>query len=377
MKVFYVPEDTLRRLKTFLNSPESEGLPEYSFTERWRNDHERVNLDIDHSKVVLARKGEYYYPAADTTEKRKLSPASNVIQEILSVVQNSRRYLSTLRSRIKGKLGRTLINWLRLDYRAAYMDFGIAFDAVMNHRPEAEVRISPHRINFLDLRKYQAVIPSTEAIKRNYSEIVGLEFTSPVNYAYYDYNILVGLTKIDGVETILEIGPGNGNLASLFHASFKKRFIMIDLPKPLCQLAALLSSLFPEAKIVLPQEASMAWPRYADFVFLTPGQIHLIPDNSVELAINTKSFEGMTHMQIVEYFALIQRACKNDGYFYTRNRAENLPDELIPQSTIEPLTRFWEYPWNQNNRILAYEPCQLSRLTQRDPVYLRLEQIGK
>ena len=96
-----------------------------------------------------------------------------------------------------------------------------------------------------------------------------------------------------------------------------------------------------------------------------------------DLAINTSSFQEMSHDQISEYFALIRRACKTDGYFYTRNRSEKLPNENIKTETNEPVIRFSEYPWNPGNRVLAYETCQFGRLVQRDQIYVRLEQILK
>ena len=257
------------------------------------------------------------------------------------------------------------------------MDGGTAFDAVMNHHPVAAISMGPHSLNFLELQKNARTISSFKELERNYSRNIGLNVSTHIIFAYYDFNIITGLTKIDGVKTVLEIGAGNGNLASLIYSNLRKQIIIVDLPRTLCVAITFLSSLFPEAKMILPHEANTQLLGDADFVFLTPGQIHLIPDSSIELAINTSSFQEMTYPQIKEYFALIERACTDDGYFYTRNRVEKLPDENIPQKgTTEPVIRFSEYPWNCNNRILVYEICRLFRLTQR-AVYVRLEQIRK
>ena len=40
----------------------------------------------------------------------------------------------------------------------------------------------------------------------------------------------------------------------------------------------------------------------------------MLEDKSIDLTINSNSFQEMTHEQINEYFQLIQRVGKNDSY---------------------------------------------------------------
>ncbi|HIH13202.1 TPA: putative sugar O-methyltransferase [Candidatus Woesearchaeota archaeon] len=159
----------------------------------------------------------------------------------------------------------------------------------------------------------------------------------------------------------------------------KCNIICVDLPETLCLSMVFIADLFPEAQILMPHEIGSNEFNHYDFVFLTPKQIDMIEDNSIDLAINTYSFQEMTHKQIEEYFQLIQRSCKNNSYFFTSNRVEKTPcgPEGCEKETSEPPVRFSEYPWNHGNEALIYEICRLMRLVQLDNVYIRLEKIKK
>ena len=94
-----------------------------------------------------------------------------------------------------------------------------------------------------------------------------------------------------------------------------------------------------------------------DFAFLTVDQLDYIDDDSIDLAINCDSFQEMTHEQIAIYFKLIQRVTVESGIFFTTNRVEKIPvpNEINSYNTeqIEPPNRFFDYPWNDKNEILA------------------------
>lgn len=202
--------------------------------------------------------------------------------------------------------------------------------------------------------------------------------------AYYFYNILNGHIDLTRIRRMLEIGAGNGNLLSLLHKSTNNITIIdVDLPETLAHAILYISDLFPKARMLMPHEAKGKIKSHSldtvDFVFLTPKQIGMIEDSSVDLAINTHSFQEMTHKQIEEYFQLIQRCGKNDSYFFTSNRVEKMSSgpSAYDKETLEPPNRFSEYPWNPTNITLIFEICRLCRLCQLDNVYIRLEQIKK
>jgi len=55
-------------------------------------------------------------------------------------------------------------------------------------------------------------------------------------------------------------------------------------------------------------------------MILTPNQIDLIDDSSIDIPINTFSFQEMTSAQIKKYFLLMQRAGKEDSLSFVVNR---------------------------------------------------------
>jgi hypothetical protein len=119
---------------------------------------------------------------------------------------------------------------------------------------------------------------------------------------------------------------------------------------------------------------------YYDFIFLTPGQVDLLPDNSFDLFLNTSSFQEMQKKEIQKYFNLIQKLGRNGSFFFNHNSVEKIPydseKELASlRSQYEPV-RFFEYPFF-DNEVLIYEICGFMSLVQNSPMYLRLEKIKK
>ena len=181
---------------------------------------------------------------------------------------------------------------------------------------------------------------------------------------------------------IVEIGAGNGNLLALLHSKVLGSCVIdVDLPETLSVAFVFLADMFPEARFLLPNEVEGANFSDFDFVFLTPGQINKIQNDSVDLFINTDSFQEMTHEQIEEYFYFIQVGGKEGGYFFTRNRVEKFPWGSASFDDREnlgpPPNRFWDYPWSKSNKILAFESCKLRELVGTKSSMIRLEKIIK
>ena len=99
---------------------------------------------------------------------------------------------------------------------------------------------------------------------------------------------------------------------------------------------------------------------------MTPEQTSIIPDKTVELAINIDSMQEMNKDNIDFYFSLMDRIIKPSGYFFASNRVEKI-------MLGEPI-RFSEYPWRSHNRTIFYEINPLTRLVQNDPLYIRMDQ---
>jgi putative sugar O-methyltransferase len=225
------------------------------------------------------------------------------------------------------------------------------------------------------------VFADAASVKRHYSKWSGYKASGNIFIDYYYQNILRRFMAPDQIRTILEIGPGNGNFASILHHDWLPvRVILIDLPETLAVSIAFLSSMFPKATIVMPHElAASGIPETFDFAFLTVDQLHLVRDSSVDLAMNCHSFQEMTREQIAIYFTLIQRVCRDQAHFFTANRIEKIPcgPDAFSVEQRDPPNRMAEFPWNPHNKVLAYEISKLSRLAQLDAVAMRVERIQK
>lgn len=261
------------------------------------------------------------------------------------------------------------------------MSYRQAFDAVMSCADVAEPVLSPFRINHAKLAKSPKVFADSVSVKHHYQNWSGYEAGSNIINHYYYQNILRGFVEDCQIHTVLEIGAGNGNFPSiLYHDWAPVRVILVDLPETLAVAIPFLSNLFPNAKLLMPHEVqNQGLSNSFDFAFLTVDQLDLLADNSVDLAVNCHSFQEMTHEQIDVYFQLVQRVCRESGFFFAASRVEKIPcgsDACTVEQMDEP-NRFAEFPWNPHNEKLVYEVSRLSRLVQLDDVSIRLERIHK
>lgn len=238
--------------------------------------------------------------------------------------------------------------------------------------------------------KHQLNLKIEKIIAKNYSEC---KIRYPFNYhvsdhivrSYYYLNILNSYIDFSKKLNLVEIGGGNGNLISLAKHHFNVNGILnIDLPETLSLCIPFVKNLFPDSKILMPNEINKDnvdaddFNEY-DFIFLTPSQISLVKKDLIDLSINTASFQEMTMQQIKLYLDFIQITTKNNGYFFCTNSVEKIPvDGNISKTDLLKINpnRFFEYPFKDND-LLIYQLCKFTSLVQSDPVYLRLEKIKK
>lgn len=123
------------------------------------------------------------------------------------------------------------------------------------------------------------------------------------------------------VKTILELGPGYGRTAFVFLALQPGcRYILVDIPPALYVAQRYLSSVFPQRRCFRfrPFDNFAEVEREfldADIVFLTPNQLELLPDKSVDLFLNISSLHEMRMDQIEYYFTEIERLTRKYFYF--------------------------------------------------------------
>ncbi len=129
-------------------------------------------------------------------------------------------------------------------------------------------------------------------------------------------------------EVILDIGTGYGALPhylSIYRPN--ALFILVDLPEVLLLAAWYLRYNFPDAKIVLAEDLHKSggtanYLETADFLLIPPAMLELLPDNCVDLTLNTASMGFLTEEYLSFYLAQISRVLKAGGHFYSINKTE-------------------------------------------------------
>ncbi len=350
------------RLRTFLASDLFHVRSKIAKTTYWEHHSSELQADVGLDSVsVTGSSGHYIAPSS--------SLMGRAMHNVARAVRNPAKAATWLLARLSPFEVPKLMSYQR------------AFDAVMTHAPISDPDLSPFLVNHMKLAQRADVHPSAASVKKHYAAWSGHLASGNIICHYYYQNLLRGFVDSARVSTVLEIGAGNGNFPSiLFHDWAPVRVILVDLPEALAVSVPFLSSLFPQARLALPNEIELhGLPGEYDFAFLTVDQTGLLPDDTVDLAINCHSFQEMTHAQIQAYLQLVQRVCRESGWFFSANRVEKIPcgPDAFTMEQPDPPNRMAEYPWHAGNEVLIYQVSKLSRLVQLDAVAIRLERIRK
>jgi putative sugar O-methyltransferase len=351
------------RLRAFISSDLFVVQSGVAKSEYWKYHSEKLQANVVGDSIEVTGESGFYVPQQSSVLKR-----------------TARKMLRGIREPAKA------VKWLKRGITSAFevprlLSHEQAFDAVMSCADISIPIVSAFAIDHRELARVPGVFASAASVSRHYKKWSGYEASANIYNHYYYQNILSGYKNANQIRTVLEIGAGNGNFPSiLFHDWSPVRVVLIDLPETLAVSIAFLSSVFPEANIVMPHEIQAGGMLdHFDFAFLTVDQVNLLRDGSIDIAINCHSFQEMTHEQIGIYFALVQRVCRESGFFFTANRVEKIPcgPDAYSVRQLDPPNRMAEYPWNGQNEILVHEISKLSRLVQLDAVSIRLERIRK
>jgi len=159
------------------------------------------------------------------------------------------------------------------------------------------------------------------------------------------------------VRTILELGPGYGRTAHVFLTLQPGcRYILVDIPPALFVAQRYLTAIFPERMIFgfrpFEEYADIQEEfENADILFLTPNQMELLPNKSVDLFINISSLHEMRMDQIRYYFGEIERLTAK--YFYFKQRKETtIPCENETSKEADyPVRKDWQLVFRQQCAI--------------------------
>jgi putative sugar O-methyltransferase len=162
------------------------------------------------------------------------------------------------------------------------------------------------------------------------------------------------------VRTILELGPGYGRTAYVFLTLQPGcRYILVDIPPALYVAQRYLTTIFPERKIFAFRSFdSFGSVRdeftQANLIFLTPNQLELLPDKSVDLFVNISSLHEMRMDQIRYYFGEIDRLARR--YFYFKQWKETIipfENEAITEADY-PVPEDWQLIYRQQCKVHTY-----------------------
>jgi len=193
----------------------------------------------------------------------------------------------------------------------------------------------------------------------------------------YFFNEISEICKLENIsyKSILEIGPGSGNLQRLIKKyNPDSRSILIDLPSSIPYSFLHLMNRFPESKFLLPNEINSSdnLSDY-DFSFLTNNQTDFIPKDSIDLAINTMSFQEMRKVDVEKYFMLLRSVLKNENLFYCVNAVE----KVMTFDGVNTPIRFSEFPWLENDYDYKYELSSIEIGRTYKPFFVKALRMGK
>lgn len=172
------------------------------------------------------------------------------------------------------------------------------------------------------------------------------------------YSILEALAiGVKDPKVIVEVGGGYGRNAYVLKKMFpKSKIVMVDIVPGIVLAQWYLHKVFPRKKVLGISDFNNfkeVKKRYekADFVFLLPHQIEMLPDKSVDLFININSFQEMTYEQIKTYFNQIARL--TTGIFYTKQwkKQHNTFDHVKITEFQYPKHSSWKEIFHRDSRV--------------------------
>ncbi len=321
----------------------------------WKLHSARASIEFDTAAVRISGDSGFYIPPDSSNLKFRLIEAL---------------------WRVYKKLVLSIDRWLRLStpyYLNTFLPAELAYDYIFQKRMAFEVGCyveNPHRFDFASA---QPRFATAEQLRREWFLRDRYAASAKVVHTALYHTIFAHFLGNSTRPTYLEIGAGNGNLASFFHYYHQARVTIIDLPETILFSASYLKSIFPDAKILLPHEAGQSLTsellRDYDFIFLLPNQASELPSASFNLIVNLFSMQEMTSAQIDGYFHLIQRVARSGALWCNVNRVEKFCNR-----TERPM-RAYEFPYNAQNHVLVHQIDEFLKLTDQEPHMIHIERL--
>jgi len=245
----------------------------------------------------------------------------------------------------------------------------MAYDYVMRRHPAIDYDKNPYCFDPLQL---SPIFKTSKELRKNWFLARKYLAHSSIFTAAYHHAMCTHFLNGEA-KRYLEIGAGNGNLASFFKHYNQANVVIIDLPETILYSCCYLKNIFPNATMLLPNELSFPLTEGKldehDFIFVVPSQSHMLPKKAFDLVANTSSMQEMTHSQIQEYFNLVQEVSKEGALWCNVNRVEK-----FPSATEKPIRAF-EFPYRKSNEVLVDQVDRYVRFLKADDVVMHIERI--
>jgi len=341
--------DRVQQLQEYYNWIERNSA-ELNLTDYWETQSKKIAIKFEKTSFLLSGESGFYFP------------------QKLNGYRLLRRFVSQLPINLSYWIYIFFRNILNRQY-----DFITscpkAYECIFKHDPLLRWDSCQDRINWkeinntvLDFNTYKEMKTKWPSSKTHILDDASIK-------SYFYLQLIENKMDCLANASICEIGPGTGNMASLFYYHFKTKLFLVDLPRTFFLSFAFLAQSCPSAKIALPNETEDKSfdPDDYDIIMLTPHQTSQIQNKSIDLVVNIHSMQEMNYQTIGTYFDLVDRVIKPQHYFFCANRMEKIMDGKA--------IKFLDYPWRSDSRSVVFEPDPFMKLVTLSPSYIRMEQM--
>ncbi len=224
------------------------------------------------------------------------------------------------------------------------------FGALPDQSPDGLHRYDIEHIGALNFLRQRGVMQEHFAI----ADAFGIR-SDMRNARHFWYARLLRTTlaeqQIPTPAVFLEIGAGSGHFAHLcIDAGLVRHYVLVDLPAMLVNSMSNLVERFPDALAHFGERPDFASPGLHLWFFDT-FDMTLVPDCSVDVALNFNSFGEMDRDVRDRYIAEVYRTTRAGGLFYNVNRNQT-GMTMRDGSTYDnnPLL----YPYAASDRIIDW-----------------------
>lgn len=170
------------------------------------------------------------------------------------------------------------------------------------------------------------------------------------------YSVSQGLTKIESVKSIIELGGGYGRTAYAFLQLLPQvRYVLVDIPPALYIAEKYITGQFPDRKI-FPYRAFRNFSDVANefnraqIAFLMPDQLSLLPDRSADLFLAVDCLHEMRPEQIKRYYETVDRLA--DSFYQKCWKKTKIPyDDITLTKDDYPFPAHWQNLFFRDCRV--------------------------